>query len=245
MACRRYPDVVLAADAPSVTDWMQGWGSVLGLLMSTIAVIFTGWLLRHEINVRREEKADNEATQARLIVGTVISSQGELVNGVFTDGPATSVTWRVKNYSQAPIFDVQLWLHPHWGHDGALRLALHQRKPERVGLVEDEKIGAIEIPPTVISDEIGHDLSRFRVNLEFTDASGIRWSRAQSFPPQRLYDWFPPAKSQMRRNRRRQLWDKRKWHLGRWKLWTQVKVLRIRKVAELEAYGTEYDDIPF
>jgi hypothetical protein len=224
---------------------MQGWGSILSLVVSTGALVFTGWLLRHEIRVRREEKADNEATQARLVVGTVIRSQGELVNGVFADNPATSVTWRVKNYSQAPIFDVELQLHPHWGHDVMLRRALHKRKPVRVGIVEDEEQGMIEIPPTVITDELGHDLSRFQTIVTFTDASGVRWRRTTGFPPDRLTDWFPPTKAQIRKNIRRQRWDALRWHLGRWKLWTQVKVFGTRKPAELEAYGTEYDPIPF
>ncbi|MEU4692292.1 hypothetical protein [Actinoplanes sp. NPDC023714] len=27
--------LVLAAEAPKITDWMQGWGSLLAVLMST------------------------------------------------------------------------------------------------------------------------------------------------------------------------------------------------------------------
>ncbi|WP_346540180.1 hypothetical protein [Micromonospora sp. DPT] len=43
---------MLAKVAPKVTDWMQAWGSVAGLLMSTVAVLFTGLLFRHEVQVR-------------------------------------------------------------------------------------------------------------------------------------------------------------------------------------------------
>ncbi|MGC4857308.1 hypothetical protein ACLQ24_29070 [Micromonospora sp. DT4] len=77
---------MLAAEAPKITDWMQAWGSVVGLVMSTFAVIFTGLLFRHEIRVRREEQRDGEAAQARLIVGRMINwkpsganAYGELV----------------------------------------------------------------------------------------------------------------------------------------------------------------------
>jgi hypothetical protein len=38
-------------------------------------VVFTGWLLRHEIRVRREEKTDSDAAQARLIIGVVVDTE--------------------------------------------------------------------------------------------------------------------------------------------------------------------------
>jgi hypothetical protein len=56
-----------AADAPTVTDWMQGWGEVLSVFVSTGALLFTGLLLRHEVRLRREAVEDLEATQARSV----------------------------------------------------------------------------------------------------------------------------------------------------------------------------------
>ncbi|MEU4215885.1 hypothetical protein [Actinoplanes sp. NPDC026623] len=63
----------LATEIPNITDWMQGWGSLAAAVTSALAVLFTGWLLRHEIRARREEQADSAGAQARLIVGTVAS----------------------------------------------------------------------------------------------------------------------------------------------------------------------------
>jgi H+/gluconate symporter-like permease len=61
-----YPGAVLAADTPSVTDWMQGWGSLLAVITSLVAIIFTALLLRHEVRARRQDQAEMMAGQARL-----------------------------------------------------------------------------------------------------------------------------------------------------------------------------------
>jgi hypothetical protein len=49
------------AEAPNTADWMQGYGAVISLPLSLLAVLFTGWLLRHEIRNRRQDEADKVA----------------------------------------------------------------------------------------------------------------------------------------------------------------------------------------
>ncbi|MGC4748930.1 hypothetical protein ACLQ28_25210 [Micromonospora sp. DT201] len=99
---------MLAAEAPKITDWMQAWGSLAGLVMSTAAVIFTGLLFRHEIRVRREEKTDAESVQARLVVGTdiyLVPKQGQ--PDLFVEAGV-----KVVNYSNAPVLDLTVY-HAH------------------------------------------------------------------------------------------------------------------------------------
>ncbi|MEU8430392.1 hypothetical protein [Micromonospora sp. NPDC048887] len=88
---------MLATDAPKITDWMQAWGSIAGLVMSTVAVLFTGLLLRHEIRIRREEKESTDSGQAQLVVVGVEHYVGNEESGW------TGVTWFVQNESTAPI----------------------------------------------------------------------------------------------------------------------------------------------
>ncbi|MFD6771185.1 hypothetical protein ACFWC6_33780 [Micromonospora chalcea] len=236
---------MLAEEAPKITDWMQAWGSLAGLVMSTVAVLFTGLLFRHEIRVRREEQRDNEAAQARLVVGIIaewepseVNEWGDLV------GPAVSLTWQVKNYSQAPVFDVRISFYANWGHDfGVVRFS--NKKPVAVAVIEESASGQVGITPTEIRDEEGFDLSRFTVSVEFTDASGVRWKRFGNYPPERRFDFHPPTEAEGRRSRRQQRIAPVLWQIGRWKLWAQVKVLKTRPLEDLEAYGTEYDPIPF
>jgi hypothetical protein len=113
---RPYPCQVLAEEAPKITDWMQAWGSFAGLVMSTVAVIFTGLLFRHEIRVRREEQRDSEAALARLVVyefrrvdTTDVDDDGNLI------GDVVYIEYRIRNLAASPILDVTFSLshfHP-------------------------------------------------------------------------------------------------------------------------------------
>jgi hypothetical protein len=97
VASLAYPDAVLAAEDPKITDWMQAWGSVAGLAMSTLAVLLTGILFRHEIRVRRDEKESAESAQAQLVVVGVDHFLGD------GDKGWTGTSWFVRNESTAPI----------------------------------------------------------------------------------------------------------------------------------------------
>ncbi|GAA3937286.1 hypothetical protein [Actinoplanes auranticolor] len=170
---------MLAADAPSVTDWMQGWGSLLGVLMSSVAVIFTGWLLRHEIRVRREEKADSDAAQARLIVGQISNWDGDEPNAKMS-GPITRLQWELKNYSGAPIFDLRVTVADRWDSHtyGAA--------------IESEDREWITCHPPIRCDPgTVFDPREVEVQIEFTDASGLRWARSVGESPKRVI--FHPA----------------------------------------------------
>lgn len=50
-------------EPPKVTDWMQGWGNIVGVAAGILAALFTGLLLLHE---RRQAKvAQVDAAEAR------------------------------------------------------------------------------------------------------------------------------------------------------------------------------------
>ncbi|MFF3867090.1 hypothetical protein [Micromonospora sp. NPDC001898] len=172
---------MLAADAPSVTDWMQGWGSILSLAVSTGALVFTGWLLRHEIRVRREEKADADAAQARLVVARIV---GEERSGTHPEighltGPMIGIRWRIRNHSQAPIFDVFVsineWRDDLWGD-----------------VVEGEASGTAKCDPPLPFDSYPFDPREAIIEVEFTDAAGLRWRRRMGEPPERVI--APPVR---------------------------------------------------
>lgn len=63
--------------------------------MSVLALWFTALLYLHEVRIRREEKADADAAQARLIFGRVVEfrAPAEML---------TSVRYEVANHSAAP-----------------------------------------------------------------------------------------------------------------------------------------------
>lgn len=171
---------MLTAEAPKITDWMQAWGSLAGLVMSTAAVIFTGLLFRHEIRVRRDEQRDNEAAQARLVIGAVTEA-------VTVDGLVVGARWLIVNHSNAPVFDVHV--------------SVLNRHGEGRPLVEGDSDKSIEILQPGQSEKgsvtfIYHwpeelvDRDQMWIAVFYLDASGIQWSRGGTEVPQRLVDPF-------------------------------------------------------
>ncbi|MFF4893865.1 hypothetical protein [Micromonospora chersina] len=164
---------MLAEEAPKITDWMQAWGSLAGLIMSTVAVLFTGLLFRHEVRVRREEKQDAEAAQARLVVATLTG----LTKSFGSRGDHDVMGYRIMNLSSAPILDVMvrhMWSNQPMG------------PPHRIPVLVGEEEGELRI-----WQEIGSSLKKLiedgsQVEILFTDANGHKWRRTDLTSPVRV-----------------------------------------------------------
>jgi hypothetical protein len=173
--------LALAAEAPKITDWMQGWGNVLGVLMSSIAVIFTGLLFRHERNVRREEQADSEAAQARLVVGSVGRLSRDRKSDVVEpgSGPFTGIGWQVNNLSGLPVLDVSIRIFGGWLPSGLID---HVADIMRVDTVE----GGIKLQTPIAIGERDAQCDT-RVEIKFTDSNGLVWTRVDREQPVRVF----------------------------------------------------------
>ncbi|MEU8184015.1 hypothetical protein AB0B85_32185 [Micromonospora sp. NPDC049044] len=164
---------MLAAEAPKVTDWMQAWGSIAGLVMSTFAVIFTGLLFRHEIRVRRDEKADSEAAQARLIVGRPVA----LGHGNAGLPGFTRADCLISNYSGAPIFNVRLRLL----HNGSVLSV----KDGIFSVLTEETDWHADLRK-LIPVSTSEPMADWVVEIRFTDSSGHLWCRVGMDLPVRI-----------------------------------------------------------
>src|SRR4051794_31199066 len=80
---------------------MQGWGTVLSVPLSLFAVMFTGLLLRHEIRVRREERDDADAAQARLVWLDTIET-GSTPEGM------DAIRIRIRNSNEQAVMNVSV-----------------------------------------------------------------------------------------------------------------------------------------
>ncbi|MFC0504173.1 hypothetical protein [Micromonospora costi] len=171
--------MLAAEEIPKITDWMQAWGSLAGLLMSTIAVVFTGLLLRHEIRVRRDEQRDNEAALARLVVAEFRFANGPKVNheGVLT-GQLTYVEYRIRNLSSSPILNVSFAVMN--GTDGKV-----YSSPEQKSVVVSEADMGVPFKPPLHPEQPGgpHHLMSI---IRFTDANGLQWIREGTTSPVRF-----------------------------------------------------------
>ncbi|MFD6610039.1 hypothetical protein ACFWD1_14260 [Micromonospora chalcea] len=174
---------MLTAEAPKITDWMQAWSGLLGLFMSTVAVIFTGLLLRHEIRVRRNEQRDSEAAQSRLIAGRVVGFEREQIRSPtgLRKGEIIGVKWRVDNYSQAPVFDVRVVVHSEF-----LQMAFEA--DQWMSVLRDFETGEVDITGCMPRDANDNEitLDDFQLELLYTDQNGLHWWRMGAGVPRRI-----------------------------------------------------------
>lgn len=155
---------------------MQAWGSLAGLVMSTFAVIFTGLLFRHEIRVRRDEQRDQEAAQARLVVGRIVGYGPQATTLQWgpldlVHGSVTQFEWSVKNYSSAPILDFDIRVVRE--KDGREWIGLHPGND----VVEGEILGRIILDDPVEIPDGTMLASAFRLVITYVDAEGRSWMR--------------------------------------------------------------------
>ncbi|RQX15840.1 hypothetical protein DDE19_17655 [Micromonospora ureilytica] len=161
---------MLAAEAPKITDWMQAWGSVVGLLLSGLAAMATWLLFRHEIQVRREEQRDNEAAQARLIV-PVLSDPPQ--------GPDEVRSFTIANYSGVPFYDLRVMLLRNARLIGNYPSALHVLMGEVAGSFSYLEVPGVDVAGIAKTGDLA-------IGVYFTDASGLRWSKLNREPPIRV-----------------------------------------------------------
>ncbi|GII24283.1 hypothetical protein Pme01_38800 [Planosporangium mesophilum] len=170
-----YPGSVYLAEAPKITDWMQAWGSIASLIISTGALVFTGLLLRHEIRIRREEETAASANQARLVFTRITETS--------SDGRYLQIGWEVVNFSSEPVMDVRV----RASKTGRRGTAFSQwTKADEIVKVRRE--GSCLIPYPGYPSDFGVALE-----VHFVDANGLEWSRTNRERPVRRFVWVTPA----------------------------------------------------
>ncbi|WP_433796111.1 hypothetical protein [Actinoplanes sp. CA-252034] len=156
---------MLAQESPTITDWLQGIGTILAAPIAAIAVLLTVRTLRSEIRLRR----DAEATAARLVLPDVTTIS-------MSRGRPTAITWTVNNHGTAPIFDVRARIRAGERHvDSDLALSVVTQHAEQE-IVLPEQGG---MP--------GHlNLDGLSIEVTFTDAAGLVWQRRDRRIPERI-----------------------------------------------------------
>jgi hypothetical protein len=137
--------------------------------------------------VRREEKADADAAQARLVVGKITNWHGAMRDEQANlYGPIHDLEWEIKNYSGAPVFDATIMITND-------RQAASWSAELFGTVIEDEARGIISSEPPIVLDQ-GQlfDPRQLQVQITFTDAAGLIWIRSLGEPPERII--FKPAR---------------------------------------------------
>lgn len=155
----------MGIDVDQVPAWMQGVGSILALILASVAVVVAGRTFRIEserdqVNAERRQKQDlfERRSQAALISAWWGQSQsGEF--GIF-----------VRNASEAPVYQLYATILSADDRDGGT----------------GAKVQHLVVPPAPEATFYPHSSDTAvrqsvvrRVDLTFTDASGVRWQRNQ------------------------------------------------------------------
>ena len=188
----------------------------MGVGVSTLAVIITGALLRHELRARREDKDDADAAQARLVAAGLRNP------GIADDGTVEHVYLGVRNYSSGPIYELYVQIRDSRGsqlfagdsrgnHPSIFAGNSHKSRGQRMALAEEalrrgqkstyykRHLG----PGAMLDDEVAMyvfttpvpsaDMLRFaEVVIHFIDAAGYAWSKTGTGPPVRIRAFREP-----------------------------------------------------
>lgn len=163
------------AETPTVTDWLQGVGTIAALPVAVVALSFTAMLFLHERRVRREDKADADVAPARLVFARAVELRVEAEK-------LNLVRYEIVNHGEAPIFQVEASIVTSSGAAGHSAAELDGLMGSRVvKMLIDPPISAFT--PTTVSD--------LPLTVTFTDATGLRWRRTGRDRPERLLTNVP------------------------------------------------------
>ncbi len=185
------------ADPPTITDWMQAWGTLAGALFSALAFAAAVGLLMHEMWIRRREGQDRLAAQARMVLVSVLDARGSL-----DEGTTRMLMVNVRNHSQATIIDVEVAARRRDGATGAPDEFAFKIEAIEAGQSDGDlwllRSPVHPSPSAPVAEQVDS-------SVYFTDAQGLRWVRRGQQQPERIIEesrWSPVQRGALVRWRR-------------------------------------------
>lgn len=184
------PYAAAAADAPNWTDKLEAWSTFGGAVFTAIAVIVAFLVWRHDHRVRREDKLEANAAQARLVLGSITSVVGSSEDGL------QSVNYQVANNSAATIFDLTVTIHYGQSFFDTVDEYIGNAEPGTVVPktleLGEQGVGQWpyggshrEVRPSALAP------SPLGISVTFTDSAGLRWGRRDHGGPSRYIGSHP------------------------------------------------------
>ncbi|MGK5674086.1 hypothetical protein ACSNOB_14730 [Micromonospora sp. URMC 106] len=166
-------------DRPKVTDWIQAWGSVGGVIAGLLAATAAGLLFRFE--QRRAEKAERqiveERAEAALNVARAVVVSGASFGGygVNVDPHLNSVSLSIRNYSSHPIRNVTIVVTLPTGFHHVIQPPYDVIGPGEGHTVDKRYSVGIQAP-----DDYKFHQEKALVTVCFIDNTNQAWQRTSS-----------------------------------------------------------------
>jgi hypothetical protein len=160
------------------TDQWSALGSVLGGLFTGLAFVISLALIVRESRARREDKYDEQASQARLVI-PAIDEESINPSEMASDSNRWDIRGRIKNYSDAPVFEVYIGDRSNRFQQLYLSLEPGQEKDVHI------KATIAKAP-----DGTSEMLRETGLDVTFLDAAGRRWRRIGPSAPEHVKSDF-------------------------------------------------------
>ncbi|MDG4787285.1 hypothetical protein O7626_15325 [Micromonospora sp. WMMD1102] len=178
-------DPPAGTEAPKVTDWMQGWGSITGVLAGAAAAVAAAWLLVHERQQAREarkqlreERAEAEKTAARAVQHRSVKAT---VSRTENGKRLLTFSVTVANYGAEPVRGVSALLSSVERPRGYIL-----RVGEVIGPHSELRASAKwPLPDGPEPRRSGSELQPAFVTVNFFDSAGREWVRVDNGEPAR------------------------------------------------------------
>lgn len=177
-------------EPPKITDWMQAWGSLAGVLAGSVAAVAASWLLVHERQQSREARVEAEQVGARAVhYSSLFGTMWRSPSG----GPRLSIQFKVTNYGPQPARRVMAVARCPRARNTWLIFVAEILEPhdscEGSGLFE---LPDVLLPPTPLTSMgIDNYLSDISLTLRFFDFNGREWERTDNGDPVRARKPLP------------------------------------------------------
>jgi hypothetical protein len=171
--------LLYAADAPSPAAWLEAWATLAGAFLSAAALIVALLVLRRDQRLRREDKVESEAAQARLVFPAVTGAIGDQERGWL----GVSVT--VHNNSELKISALRVGAEGRFIKTSSTLRYLGEIPGDVTASADILFDASVEWP---FGDAKAKQLSlegATSMTISFIDASGLRWQRRNRREPTR------------------------------------------------------------
>jgi hypothetical protein len=179
-----------SGEKPSAADWMQGWGTIYGLVATTIAAIVAGGVYFETVKAAREAEANRKADDREALL---LAPRAVLVTrigpGMQDKRKLRDVEVSIQNFGSQPVRRISAMVTVNNFLAGPTATQIGVRVPLLApGEAQSRTWNCKDQPIEVPVDEapvwdLDTDPTFWSVTINFIDAAGRAWNRVDNGEP--------------------------------------------------------------